>query len=118
MKRDKKIEVRVTPMELLQIKRHFGDGELSKHVRDYLLELTKECKVDVTDEVDMYELFKAFLSEDKTSRDIFTKFVRENDLGSFEDVTDSKETDETLVWYQGKKITYTELKRIEDEFNK
>lgn len=117
MKRDKKIEVRVSPVELMQIKKHFKGANISDYVRTHLLEVSKDCALDTSNQTDLYELFKEFLSDDKVAKDIFTRFAKESELGSFEDVSDN-ETDEALVWYQGKQITYSELKKIEDEYKK
>ena len=117
MKRDKKIEIRVSPIELMQIKNYFKDKNISDYVRTHLLEISKECEIDTSNEKDLYELFKSFLNDDKVAKDIFTKFAKETNLGSFEDVK-SNNCDENLVWYNGKQITYDELKKIEDEYKK
>lgn len=116
MKRDKKIEVRVSPIELMQIRNYFGSENISDYVRTHLLELSKDCAIDTSNQEDLYELFKSFLNDDKVAKDIFTRFAKETELGSFEDVKSND--DGNLVWYQGKQITYDELKKIEDEFNK
>lgn len=118
MKRDKKIEVRVLPVELMQIKKHFGGANISDYIRTHLLEISKDCSIDTSNEKDIYELFKSFLSDDKVAKDIFLRFVKESEIGSFEDVSNSNETDEGLVWYNGKQITYSELKKIEAEYKK
>lgn len=115
MRRDKKIEVRVSPTELMQIKRHFGNDNISDYVRNHLLEISEDSKVDTSNEQDLFELFKSFLNDDKVAKDIFIKFAKETDLGSCEDVI-STNSDEPLVWYQGKQITYSELEKIEREY--
>lgn len=118
MRRDKRIEVRVSPLELMQIKRYFQNENVSDYVRNHLLEISKDCAIDTSNQEDLYELFKSFLSDDKVAKDIFTRFAKENELGSFEDVSNSNETSENLVWWNGKQIPYDELKKIEEEFNK
>ena len=74
MKRDKKIEVRVSPLELMQIKKHFKGANISDYVRTHLLEVSKDCALDTSNQTDLYELFKEFLNDDKVAKDIFTRF--------------------------------------------
>lgn len=116
-KRDKKIEVRVSPGELLQIKRYFGNDNISDYVRNHLLEISKDSAIDTTNEQDLYELFKSFLSDDKVARDIFTRFAKETDLGSCDDIINN-DNDEPLVWYMGKQVTYSELEKLQKEYEK
>lgn len=118
MKRDKKIEVRVSSVELMQIKKHFRGANISDYIRTHLLEISKDCALDISNEKDLYELFKEFLSDEKVAKDIFTRFAKESDLGSFEDISNINEVDEGLIWYNGKQITYNELKKIEDEYKR
>lgn len=118
MKRDKKIEVRVSPIELMQIKKHFKGSNISDYIRTHLLEVSKDCALDTSNEKDLYDLFKEFLNDEKVAKDIFTRFAKESELGSFEDVSNSNEADEDLVWYNGKQITYSELKKMEDEYKR
>lgn len=114
MKRDKKIEVRVSPIELMQIKRYFKGSNISDYIRTHLLEVSKDCALDTSNEKDMYELFKEFISDDKVARDIFIKFAK--NLGDCDDILVTG--DDGLVWYNGKQITYSELKKLEDEYKR
>lgn len=118
-KRDKKIEVRVSPGELLQIKRHFGNDNISDYVRNHLLEISKDSAIDTTNEQDLFELFKSFLNEDKVARDIFTRFAKETNLGSCDDIINTNtDDDEVMVPWQGKMIPYSKLKELEQEERK
>lgn len=118
-KRDKKIEVRVSPGELLQIKRHFGNDNISDYIRNHLLEISKDSAIDTTNEQDLFELFKSFLNEDKVARDIFTRFAKETDLGSCDDIINTNtDDDEVMVPWQGEMIPYSKLKELEQEERK
>ena len=120
MKRDKRIDVRVSASEMLQIKRHFQNENISDYIRNHLLEISEDSKVDTNNEQDLYELFKQFLSDDKVAKDIFTKFAKETNLGDCTNdvVTNSCADDEPLVWWKGEQIPYSKLKEIEEEYNK
>lgn len=113
MKRDKRIDVRVSATELLQIKRYFGNENISDYIRKHLLEISKDSKVDTSNEQDLYELFKQFLSDEKVSKDIFTKFAKETNLGGCTNVVSACE--EELAWYMGKQIKYSELVELQRE---
>lgn len=117
MRRDKKIEVRVSPVELMQIKKHFSkeDINLSDYIRNHLLKISEGSKIDTSNEQDLYELFKQFLNDDKVAEDIFFKFAETN-LGNCDDIVVTD--DERLVWYNGKQITYSELIKLEDEYKR
>ncbi|MEG0022348.1 MAG: hypothetical protein RR745_05740 [Bacilli bacterium] len=112
MARDKRIDVRVSIAEMMQIKRHFGNENVSDYVRNHLLEISQDSKVDTSNEEDLYELFKQFLGDDKVAKDIFTRFAKETNMGDCTDVVSTK-NDSELVWWQGKQITYDELKELE-----
>lgn len=125
MRRDKKIEVRVSPIELMQIKNHFNNENinLSDYIRNHLLQISENSKIDTSNEQDLYELFKQFLNDDKVAKDIFIKFAKETNLGDCtNDVVtnsyDDDETDEVMVWWEGKQIPYSKLKEIEKEYEK
>ena len=117
MRRDKRIDVRVSATEMLQIKRHFKNENISDYIRNHLLEISADSKVDTSNEQDLYELFKQFLNDDKVAKDIFIKFAKETNLGNCDDIVVTND-DEPLVWWEGKQIPYSKLKEIEEEFNK
>ena len=117
MRRDKWIDVRVSATEMLQIKRHFKNENISDYIRNHLLEISADSKVDTSNEQDLYELFKQFLNDDKVAKDIFIKFAKETNLGNCDDIVVTND-DEPLVWWEGKQIPYSKLKEIEEEFNK
>lgn len=118
MKRNKKIEVRVTELERIQINRYFKrEGiKLSDYIRNHLLELTKDCALDTSNEKDVFEMFKEYLGDDKVAKDIFTRFAKSSLEDEYFD--DEEEYDNNMVFYNGKKITYEELQQIEAEYRK
>lgn len=117
-KRDKKLEVRLSSIELYQIKKYFGKESISTYIRNHLLEISNECSIDTTKEEDIFEMFQYYLSQNETAMEIFEKFIKKMNLGELANIEDDEECEEGMVWYQGKKITYSELKRLEDEYNK
>lgn len=115
-KRDKRLEIRLSAMELYQIKKYFGKESISTYVRNHLLEISSECSVDTTNEEDIFEMFRYYISQDETANEIFEKFIKKMDLGELADIEEEEE--ENMVWFGGKKITYSELRRLEDEERK
>lgn len=115
-KRDKRLEIRLSAMELYQIKKYFGKESISTYVRNHLLEISSECSVDTTKEEDIFEMFRYYISQDETANEIFEKFIKKMDLGELADIEEEEE--ENMVWFGGKKITYSELRRLEDEERK
>lgn len=116
-KRDKRLEVRLSAMELYQIKKFFGKQSISTYVRNHLLEISNECSIDTTSEEDIFEMFQYYLAQDETANEIFAKFIGKMNLGELANIDDEEdEEDEHMVWFQGKKITYSELERLEKEY--
>ena len=115
-KRDKRLEVRLSAMELYQIKKFFGKESISTYVRNHLLEISNECSVDTTNEEDIFQMFQYYLAQDDTANEIFAKFINKMNLGELANIEDDEDEDEHMVWYQGKKITYGELERLEKEY--
>ncbi len=112
MKKDKRIDVRVSASELLQIKRHFGQQNVSDYVRNHLLEISKDSAIDTSNQEDLYELFKAFMSDEKVAKDIFNRFAKESGLGSCTDVVGT-DTDELMVNVNGVMMTYSEAVELD-----
>ena len=118
MKRDKRIDVRVSLSELMQIKSYFKDENISDYVRNHLLDISKDCQIDTSNEADLFELFKAFLNEDSVAKDIFTRFAKETSIGGCTDTVRTNNYDEPMVWYMGKQISYSELEKLQNEYEK
>lgn len=115
-KRDKKIEIRVSSMELYQIKKHFGKENVSNYVRNHLLEISSDSAIDTTNEDDIFAMFQYFLQQDETASEIFCKFISKMNLGELADIDEEEDDDEPMTWYMGKKIKYSELEKLEREF--